>query len=92
MPNALKKDAVKQMNQSWMTLSAVFACSTTTKLSLYSKFSKNLETWSMPKTDTHALSTERKHMMKTSEHLDDTTESCPCFQGTELPLESNLDV
>ena len=61
LPSALKTDAAKWMNQSWMIPSAVFtlAIALQTKISLSSKFLRNLG--SMPKTFTHVLSTSRKH-------------------------------
>jgi len=50
LPSALKKDAAKKMNQSWMIPSAVFilAIALQTKISLYSKFLRRFG--SMPKT------------------------------------------
>jgi len=42
MPNALKKDAVKNLNQSWMISIFVLAVALQTKFTLSSKFSRNL--------------------------------------------------
>ena len=62
MPSALKKDAEKQLNQSWSIPIMQFSpphVAGQTKVSLSSKFSTNLR--SMPKMPGHVSSASRKH-------------------------------